>query len=108
MPVREFWNEDPELLWTYRKSYIDKIKIQKEIDNQNAWLHGLYINEAVSKCLYNYFARKETEQPQHYISEPFDFEKTEQDRMKEKIQERERQIREQNERIKQILKNKSR
>mgnify|MGYP006990122385 CR=1 FL=1 len=44
MPLQEFWNDDPDLLWTYRTLYIEKnkqeVEMQKEIINFQAWLQG--------------------------------------------------------------------
>ena len=101
MSTREFWNEEPELLWAYRKSYMDKLEIERELSNYNAWLNGLYVFEAVSKSLYNSFGRKETEAVISYAERPFDFkedpkETARKERLKveEKIKERNREIQE--------------
>lgn len=55
MPLQEFWNDDPDLLWAYRDLYIKKmeedIKIQNEIINYKAWLQGLYIRDAIVSAL---------------------------------------------------------
>lgn len=81
--------------------YIDKIKIQKELENQQAWLQGLYIFNAISVSLYNSFGRKETQPAQSYMESPIDFdhikskeeiEKERQLEMEERIRERSRQI----------------
>ncbi len=52
MPLQEFWNDDPDLLWTYRNSYMQKmeqdIKLQQEIINYQSWLQGLYIQKAIA------------------------------------------------------------
>ncbi len=90
MSAKEFWEDDPELLWAYRKSYIDKVKIQKETDNFNAWLNGLYVYFATSSCLSN----------KAYISKPYDFSKTAEER---EIEEREDSIKEQLRRGKKAL-----
>ncbi len=106
MSVREFWNEDPNLLWAYRKSYIDKIKAQNEISNYNAWLNGLYIFDAVSKSIYNSFGRKEHQPTASYMEEPIDFNKkakSEEEIKKEKILEVEEKIKERNRQIKEML-----
>lgn len=110
MTTREFWLEEPDLLWAYRKSYMDKLKLEREINNYNSWLQGLYINESISKCLYNNFGRKQSQPVEHYAAKPYDLNQTAEDIAKEKIKKREQQIKEQNERVKQILinKNKSR
>ena len=105
MPVKEFWDDVPELLWTYRKSYMDELRLQRELDNYNAWLNGLYVYDAISKCMYNSF-RKETQPAKNYLLEPYDFSKSKEDYEQEERLRMEKQIKEQNERIKNMLKNK--
>ncbi|MCI9233830.1 MAG: hypothetical protein HFH08_04440 [Bacilli bacterium] len=58
MSVKEFWEEDPNLFWAYRFSYIEKIKFENEDKNQTAWLQGAYIYEAVSIALANAFSKQ--------------------------------------------------
>lgn len=106
MSTREFWHDEPELLWAYRKSYIDKLKLQKELDNKNAWLNGLYIFDALTKSLYNSFGRKQGQSPQNYLVEPIDF--NQEPKTKEEIEREERlkveeQIKERNRQIKAML-----
>ena len=72
MSTQEFWYEEPELLWTYRKVYMDKLKIQDELDNQQAWRIGLYVYEAVSVVMYNSF-KKEGQPSQTYCERPHEF-----------------------------------
>lgn len=106
MPVKEFWNEDPNLLWAYRKSYIDKIKMEKDQYNYNAWLNGVYVFDAVNKSIYNNFGRKETQQPALYVEKPYDFNqkpKTEEEIRREQMLKVEEQIRERNRQIKEML-----
>lgn len=51
MPLQEFWNDDPDLLWVYRNSYMQKIeqeaKLQREKINTSTWLQGYYFYIAV-------------------------------------------------------------
>lgn len=51
MPLQEFWNDDPDLLWVYRKTYMQKIeeetKVQREIMNTSAWIQGYYVYTAI-------------------------------------------------------------
>lgn len=75
MPIIEFWEEDPNLLWVYRKSYMERLKIERETINYNAWLNGLYVFDAISVSLYNSFSKAGTEMKM-YVKEPFDFELT--------------------------------
>ena len=97
MSAREFWEEDPEYLWAYRKSHIDKMKIQQETDNFNAWLNGLYVFNAVSISLYNGFGKGSAKA---YISKPYDFSKTAEEQI---VEERENSIKEQLKRGKRAL-----
>lgn len=68
MSVKEFWEDDPELFWAYRFSYIQKIKQDQEINNTNMWLQGAYIYEAVSVALSNAFSKTKST----YSKEPYD------------------------------------
>lgn len=55
MPLQEFWNDDPDLLWTYRNLYTQKmeqdLEIEKQMINYKAWLQGLYNNRAIVSAL---------------------------------------------------------
>lgn len=75
MSIDDYWeNSDPTLFWAYRTSFNFREKRKQEVDNFNAWLSGLYINEAVSVVIHNTFCRKnENESLESYISEPYDF-----------------------------------
>lgn len=97
MSAKEFWENSPELIWAYRKSYMDKMKLQQETDNFNAWLNGLYVFNAVSVSLHNGFGKG---QAKSYISKPYDFSKTAEER---EIEERENNIKEQLKRGKRAL-----
>ena len=92
MSTQEFWYEEPELLWTYRKVYMDKLKIQNELDNQQAWRIGLYVYEAMSVVMYNSF-KKEGQPTQNYCEKPYDFSNT--GKSKEELLEEEIEINEQ-------------
>lgn len=106
MAVKEFWNDEPELLWAYRKSYMDKMKINNELSNYNAWLQGAYIFEAVSKSLYNSFGRTENKPALNYSNSPYDFSKTREELEIEERLRMEEQIKLRNQQIKEILNNK--
>ena len=55
MPLQEFWNDDPDLLWVYRNVYMEKEKqkldLEKEEINFQAWLQGLYNFNAIAGAL---------------------------------------------------------
>lgn len=72
MQTAEFWEEEPELLWAYRKSYMDKKKIEAETINYTAWLNGVYIYDAVATVIHNGFSKEGT-RPREYIAQPFEF-----------------------------------
>lgn len=72
MSYEEFWNKDPQLFYSYRFAYIEKIDIERNRSNYEAWLEGLYNFRAFNTVLYNAFKRKE-ERPQSYLTKPIDF-----------------------------------
>ena len=49
MSYAEYWEGDPKLAQYYRKAY----RIKQEEINNNAWLQGMYIYDAVSTALHN-------------------------------------------------------
>lgn len=107
MSNKEFWEEEPELLWAYRKSYMDKLKVQNEVINYEAWLSGLYVFDAISKSIYNSFGRKETQPALNYIEKPYDFNekvKSKEEIEKEQQLKLEEQIKESLRKTKNILK----
>ena len=66
MSVKDFWENDPELFWAYRFSYINKLKRESEEKNYLAWLQGVYFYEGLSIALANSFGNgkyKFPEQP---------------------------------------------
>lgn len=54
MPLDEFWNDEPDLLWTYRDLYMKKmeqdIEIEKQMINYRCWLQGLYNYNAIASA----------------------------------------------------------
>ena len=49
MSFAEYWEGDSKLAQYYRKAY----RIKQEETNNNAWLQGMYIYDAVSTALHN-------------------------------------------------------
>ena len=86
MSIKDFWEEDPELFWAYRFSYINKIKQQEEINNYNAWLQGMYFFEGVSIALANSFGKAKLKYP----TQPYGFEK--ENKEKPKLTEQEKTV----------------
>lgn len=85
--------------------YMDKIKIEKELENQQAWLQGLYFFNAITVSLYNSFGRDKGQPAQDYMESPIDFEhmKTKKEIEREQQLEMEEKIRERNRQIKAML-----
>ena len=68
MSADEFWNGDVRLC----ESYIEAYKIRFERENHNAWLHGLYIYEALCDAspLFHDLAKRGTK-AHPYSKEPY-------------------------------------
>lgn len=64
MSIKDFWENDPELFWAYRFSYINKLKRESETQNYNAWLQGMYFFEGVSIALANGFGKAHLKYPE--------------------------------------------
>ena len=97
MTAKEFWEEEPTLMWAYRKSYMDKMQIQLEMNNQNDWLQGLYIYQALSAVIYNAFGRKQGQPAMNYLEKQLDIygdKKSQKSKQLEKIKDREDSIKE--------------
>lgn len=68
MTEKQFWDRDPQLVRAYRKAD----EIRKDRRNQELWLQGLYIYEAlcdVAPVLHS-FAKKGTK-PRPYAESPY-------------------------------------
>ena len=81
MSSAEYWEGDCSLTRYYRKAY----KIKQEEINNNAWLQGLYIYDAVSTSLHNAL-RGKNQKARQYAERPYDFknrEKTEFEKARE-------------------------
>lgn len=82
MTEKEFWRDDPNLFSSYRTFYINKFKRQNEIDNNNAWLFGLYTHNALNVSLSNMWS-KSGEKPLTYLEKPIDFHNLDRDKKQE-------------------------
>lgn len=70
MSTKEFWEDDPELFWAYRFSYLERIRREKEMFNERAWLQGAYFYDAVSVALSQAFGDKKAQ----YRDTPYELE----------------------------------
>lgn len=76
MSYEQFWDGHPYLVVAYRKAY----KIKREVENEQAWLQGLYVFDAFAVCLANVFAKRGAKK-QTYLERPIDiFPLTEQEK----------------------------
>ena len=67
MSYEQFWDGSPYLVLTYRKAF----KIKRELDNEIAWLTGLYFYDALAVALQNVL-RKCGQNRENYIEKPLD------------------------------------
>ena len=52
MSKEDYWyHSDYTLFWAYEHAYKEKIRMQRDYDNQLAWVSGLYIQSAVASVL---------------------------------------------------------
>jgi hypothetical protein len=86
MTYEQYWEQPPHLAVTYRNAY----NLRRQIDNEQAWLQGLYVFDAFAVCLANAFAKRGAKK-QNYIEKPIDI---------LPLSEREKKRREQEERAK--------
>lgn len=81
MSSAEYWTGDPSLVRYFRKAY----EMKQEEFNNNAWLQGMYIYDAVSTALHNALRGKNTK-AREYAKQPYKFgnkEKSEAEKAKE-------------------------
>ena len=84
MSYAEYWEGDPKLTRYYRKAY----QIKQDEINNNAWLQGMYIYDAVSTALHNALREFGKNKPpaKDYAKQPYEFRnkvKTEAEKAKE-------------------------
>lgn len=84
MSFAEYWEGDPILAQYYRKAY----RVKQEEINNNAWLQGMYIYDAISTALHNALRGFGKQKPpaKDYAKQPYELykkNKTEQEKAKE-------------------------
>lgn len=67
MSSEEYWNGDAELPKAYRKAF----KMKQESVNHEAWLHGLYVYDAVMSAMTHLSDKKSSHQS--YTTKPYSF-----------------------------------
>lgn len=94
MSSKEFWEDDPQLYWSYRTFYYKNMQQQAEIYNYEGWLYGNYTHIAVSVALNNAFSKKKIKYPE----KPFGTEKKEMSELQKELEnEPDKDIRQQKE-----------
>ena len=67
MSYSQFWDEPPYLAVAFRKAY----RLKRELDNENAWLQGIYFYDAVAVALQNAFTKRGAKK-EKYLERPID------------------------------------
>lgn len=69
MSSKEFWEDDPQLYWSYRIFYLKKMEIegkqQQEYLKYNSWLNGNLNYMATSISLNNAFSKQHKSYPEY-------------------------------------------
>lgn len=71
MTEKEFWEDDPQLYWSYQTFYLKKKEMEIEENNYNAWLQGIYVLSALNQSLTNSFSKNRNNKI--YPNKPIDF-----------------------------------
>lgn len=99
MSVKEFWEDDPDLFWAYRFSYLERKKRERDFQNEQAWLQGAYFFEAVSVALSNAFSKEK----HSYREKPYNLYEQEETPKQTKINTLEEQIKARAKQIEKML-----
>ena len=67
MTPTEYWEESPFLAVAYRKAF----RLKRQVENEQAWLQGMYVYDAFAVCLSNAFSKPGSKR-QNYIESPIE------------------------------------
>lgn len=67
MSYEQYWDEPPILAVAYREAF----RLKRELDNEMAWLQGLYVYDAFAVVLANVFSKRGSRK-QNYLEKPID------------------------------------
>lgn len=85
MTYEQYWHGDPWLVRAYAQAYL----LRRKVDNEQAWIQGAYIANAVTVAIANTFGKKKTD----YLKKPLEiFPKTESEKKQEIREEKKRII----------------
>ena len=83
MSYEQYWEQSPRLAIAYRNAY----RLKREMENEQAWLQGLYVFDAFAVCMANAFSKPGSKK-QKYIERPIDiFPLTERERKRREAEE---------------------
>lgn len=63
MSSEEFWEEDPQLYWSYRTFYFKKKEIEQEELKFNCWLNGKINSISTGVAISNCFSKTKSKYP---------------------------------------------
>lgn len=85
MSLDEYWNQDPNIVSFYRETH----RLWREQRNQELWMQGMYIYDAVSAVISAALGKKDAK----YTEKPYDiFPKTQKELEEEANKEREQLV----------------
>lgn len=85
MSYEQYWYGDPWMVRAYAQAYL----IRRKVENENAWIFGAYVANAVTVAINNTFGKRKTD----YLKKPLDlFPKTESEQKAEIREERRKLI----------------
>ncbi len=67
MSYEQFWEQSPYLVQTYLKAF----RLKRELENEMAWIQGLYIYDAIAVCFQNVL-KKKGQKSEKYLEKPID------------------------------------
>ena len=67
MTPKQYWEESPYLAVAFRNAF----RLKRQIDNEQAWLNGMYVYDAIAVCMANAVS-KQGSKKQTYIEKPID------------------------------------
>ena len=85
MTYQQYWYEDPYIARAYAQAYL----LKRRTENENMWIQGAYIANAVTVSIVNTFGKKKVD----YLKQPLEiFPKTEAEKAEEVRNERRKLI----------------
>lgn len=64
MTYEQYWYDDPKMVIAYREAFL----LKRRMENENMWLQGMYICEALQSVIGTAFGKKKIK----YTEKPYD------------------------------------